>query len=399
MKILNIKFSKNHLFEKGIEVPFTTKDGVRKNNQYSEYFQSAFKIKIGLYSQVVMPVIGINATGKTSLLDLLSIVFEILLKDQKLNSPTIITILNKFRVGKNSPLSFEVIFLDDKNTLYKIKSTISKNENIENSFFYEDEILWSCPNSKIMNKDIKTSPFTISLERKSLKDNDFLKKDISILTTKNETSTQFYFDPLKDKTIGPHWFGKTYPEIVQILDPSVKELTIGVNEDKTNFESIISFKRDSINSKTEVGKLNELLSTGTIKGLNIVPSLVSVLHCGGYYFIDEIENHINRRIVEFIIGLFTDSRSNPKGACLLFTTHYPELLDDVPRKDNIFVTRRIENNALDVSRFSDFDIVTRNDVSKSKIFLASLVKGTAPNFTDILNAKNCVINKVNKHED
>ena len=71
MKILNIKFSKNHLFEKGIEVPFTTKDGVRKNNQYSEYFQSAFKIKIGLYSQVVMPVIGINATGKTSLLDLL----------------------------------------------------------------------------------------------------------------------------------------------------------------------------------------------------------------------------------------------------------------------------------------------------------------------------------------
>ena len=26
----------------------------------------------------------------------------------------------------------------------------------------------------------------------------------------------------------------------------------------------------------------------------------------GYYLIDEIENHINRRIVEFILGLFTE---------------------------------------------------------------------------------------------
>ena len=42
---------------------------------------------------------GINATGKTSLLDLLSLVFEILLKDQKLNSPQIVNVLNKFKAG------------------------------------------------------------------------------------------------------------------------------------------------------------------------------------------------------------------------------------------------------------------------------------------------------------
>ena len=94
MKIFNVKFCSTHIFANGVEISFTTKDGVRKNNQYSDYFQSAFKIKTGLYSQVLIPIMGINATGKTSLLDLLYLVFEILLKDQKLNSPQIVNVLN-----------------------------------------------------------------------------------------------------------------------------------------------------------------------------------------------------------------------------------------------------------------------------------------------------------------
>lgn len=107
MKIFNVKFCSTHIFPNGVEISFTTKDGVRKNNQYSDYFQSAFKIKTGLYSQVLIPIMGINATGKTSLLDLLSLVFEILLKDQKLNSPQIVNVLNKFKVSEKAPLFIE----------------------------------------------------------------------------------------------------------------------------------------------------------------------------------------------------------------------------------------------------------------------------------------------------
>ena len=107
MKIFNVKFCSTHIFPNGVEISFTTKDGVRKNNQYSDFFQSAFKIKTGLYSQVLIPIMGINATGKTSLLDLLSLVFEILLKDQKLNSPQIVNVLNKFKVSEKAPLFIE----------------------------------------------------------------------------------------------------------------------------------------------------------------------------------------------------------------------------------------------------------------------------------------------------
>lgn len=399
MKIFNVKFCSTHIFPNGVEISFTTKDGVRKNNQYSDYFQSAFKIKTGLYSQVLIPIMGINATGKTSLLDLLYLVFEILLKDQKLNSPQIVNVLNKFKVSEKTPLSFEVIFLNDQNKLFKICSTISKVEDGNNSFCYTKEALFSCDLKKINAKNVNESPFLATIDRNDLKDNAFLKGDISILTSLNDTKTQYYFNPHKDKTILPLWLGTPYPEIVQCLDPSIKNLNIDINSEKNILESTISFKRDSKNSTLEVGKLNDLLSVGTIKGFDAIPSIINVLKTGGYYLIDEIENHINRRIVEFILGLFTDSRSNPHGACLIFTTHYLELLDEITRKDNIYITRRDDDNSLEVVRLVDLDIVKRNDVSKSKIFLDCLIKGSAPNLIDMINAKRLVIDKVNSQQE
>ena len=89
---------------------------------------------------------------------------------------------------------------------------------------------------------------------------------------------------------------------------------------------------------------------------------------------------------------------NPHGACLIFTTHYLELLDEITRKDNIYITRRDDDNSLEVVRLVDLDIVKRNDVSKSKIFLDCLIKGSAPNLLDMINAKRLVIDKVNSQE-
>ena len=74
------------------------------------------------------------------------------------------------------------------------------------------------------------------------------------------------------------------------------------------------------------------------------------------------------------------------------------LLDEITRKDNIYITRRDDDNSLEVVRLVDLDIVKRNDVSKSKIFLDCLIKGSAPNLLDMINAKRLVIDKVNSQE-
>ena len=140
--------------------------------------------------------------------------------------------------------------------------------------------------------------------------------------------------------------------------------------------------------------LKDLLSSGTIKGLSMLPGVMKVLKSGGYYIVDELENHFNKKIIDFVMSLFTDSRSNPHGACLIFSTHYPEILDFISRKDDIFVCLRDFDNALTINRFSNFECVNRYDVLKSNIILKNLISGTAPRLKHLNAAREYITNYV-----
>lgn len=59
--------------------------------------------------------------------------------------------------------------------------------------------------------------------------------------------------------------------------------------------------------------------------------------------VDEMETGLNRSLVGTVIGLFASPATNPKGATLLFSTHYPELFDYLGRKDNVYILVRNEN--------------------------------------------------------
>ena len=61
--------------------------------------------------------------------------------------------------------------------------------------------MFSCDLKKINAKNVNESPFLATIDRNDLKDNAFLKGDISILNSLNDTKTQYYFNPHKDKTI------------------------------------------------------------------------------------------------------------------------------------------------------------------------------------------------------
>lgn len=50
-------------------------------------------------------------------------------------------------------------------------------------------------------------------------------------------------------------------------------------------------------------ELEKYLSSGTIKGINILFNAMVVLQSGGYLLVDEIENHLNKSIVINLINL------------------------------------------------------------------------------------------------
>ena len=103
---------------------------------------------------------------------------------------------------------------------------------------------------------------------------------------------------------------------------------------------------------------------------------IKVLGSGGYMIIDEIENHFNRVLVESLIRLFMSKRTNSKGAVIIFSTHYPELLDELVRNDSVFITKN--DGGLYVENLSS--LLSRNDMKKSEVYKSNYLGGTAPKY-------------------
>ena len=78
-----------------------------------------------------------------------------------------------------------------------------------------------------------------------------------------------------------------------------------------------------------------------------------------------------------------DSRLNRKGGTLIFTTHYPELLDEFDRNDGICIVRN--RNGIAVENLSH--ILKRNDIKKSDAYQSGFLEGTTPAYEAYMRLK------------
>lgn len=105
-----------------------------------------------------------------------------------------------------------------------------------------------------------------------------------------------------------------------------------------------------------------------------------VLCIVGYLIVDELENSINKQLVFAIMDLFASPVTNPHGATLLFSTHYPELLDHFTRKDSIWFAVR-DGKGFALRNLGAY--LGRTDLKKSVSFFANRVPGTAPSYAAV----------------
>ena len=78
---------------------------------------------------------------------------------------------------------------------------------------------------------------------------------------------------------------------------------------------------------------------------------------------------------------------NRTGAMLIFSTHYPELLDEFERNDNIYIIR----NRKGVSIENLSNLLKRNDIKKSEAYQSGLLEGTAPMYEAYMALKKSLI--------
>ncbi len=79
---------------------------------------------------------------------------------------------------------------------------------------------------------------------------------------------------------------------------------------------------------------------------------------------------------------------------LIFTTHYPELLDLFDCTDGIFIARNSGEHGITVQPLADK--LKRNDIKKSEAFISGWPEGTTPEYGSYIKMRNMLKEAVQK---
>ena len=386
MKLLKIKANGLKLFSDNFDIDFTTLQRVR--NEKNEMLH---QISSKIYQNNVLAFIGVNASGKTSTLKLISFVIQ-MIDNEPINKIKCNDILEG--ISGDDRVNFEVYFSIKSDKIYKLNTTIRKNhinDKATAKYRIENEKIWM---KNIDSIKTKKSIFDFSnieplLVRKG--DEEYLPNDISIIISLNKkNNTKIYFEDLVDWTNVNfiRVIGDFPPELITFLDSSIEYLLFIIdnsNEGKLDIKEIkLKFKGQLEIILYSPIELQKYLSSGTIKGLNVFMSAIATLKKGGYLIIDELENHFNKEIVSTLIRLFMNKKINEKGAALLFSTHYPELLDEFERNDNIYIIK----NECGIIVQNLAKLLKRSDLKKSEVYESGYLDGTVPSYESYMAFEN-----------
>ena len=379
MKILRIKVNGLPLYKNVFDISFCAVQRVHNN-----HLNSVFNLFGNIYVNTVEAFAGINASGKTMALKVVSFT-SILLSATPLSAEFVPQIL-----GDGINTIFDIDFYSD-GKIYHLTSEIIKEKN-------QDE------NSKIriISERLWVKPVTTKINKSNLWDYDkntpvrvrgnsdeYLPEDVSIMIALNkQIQNKIMFVDLAMLTN----FNFLLPdavsiptEIISLLDPTIEYISIENVNDKVITK--LKFYRQKEHILFNPAELNVYLSSGTVKGVRVFSDAMRVLKKGGYMIVDEIENHFNRELVASLLRLFLYKKTNPNGAVLIFSTHYPELLDELDRNDAVFITR--SNEGLTVDNLNT--LLNRNDMKKSEVYQSNFLGGTAPKYNALLTLQKSII--------
>lgn len=389
MKLLKIRASGIPLFKDTCEIDFLALQRVTAEDANS--MSTVFTTGTQAFTQNnVLAMIGINASGKTTVLKLITFVCK-MLNHEPLNRIDCAEILDGLE--KDQHVTLETYFYAESSATFcqatgkainQLKTVIGKKDN---------KLL-------IVQETLKTKAVTTDLRKKNALDftdvgvnlsrefNEYLLDDVSIMVAFNKKNKEqlLVSDMLQYTNVNHLYLSEDCPlELISFFDPSIEYLRF--QKDDKDIRIILKFKEKKEIILNQLSELNRYLSSGTIKGINIFLEAMRIFKTGGYLIVDELENHFNREIVSTLIRFFMDKKVNQTGAMLIFSTHYPELLDEFERNDNIYIIK----NRQGVSIENLSKILKRNDIKKSEAYQSGFLEGTVPMYESYMNLKKGLI--------
>lgn len=368
------------LFKDTIDIDFYTEQRVSGDN--NEMVTPCFG---NVYTNNVISIVGINASGKTSLLKIISFIIDFM------NGESINNIGNIDILDDTQKVTITVYFFDQKDGVFKLESEIIRdgNDKLDNRYIINNECLWCKKISRVKSKKdlFEFDDKCIIKERDN--NAEFLKDDTSIILSLNKNKNFYLKDLIQLTNLNfLRLIGDFPQELIAFLDPSIEYFYF----DKITGESKLKFfdREEIIVSNPVI--FERYLSSGTIKGINVFINAMVVFEMGGYLIVDELENHFNREIVATLLRFFMNKSVNKNGATLIFSTHYAELLDEFERNDGIYIVRN--RNGISAQKLSN--ILTRNDIKKSEAFKSDFLEGTVPTYDSYMQLKKAIVSRKKK---
>lgn len=379
MRILRIKVNGLPLYKNPFDISFCAVQRVQSN-----HLDFVYNLFGNIYVNTVEAFAGINASGKTTALKVVSFT-SLLLGAAPLNAEFIPQIL-----GDDMTTVFDVDFYVDEKIFHLTSEIIkSKKQNGISTVRIMSEKLWVKAATSKINKTNLLDFKGLQPVRVRNNSDEYLSDDVSIMIAVNKQ--------IHDKTtfVDLALFtnfnlflpdgGSVPTEIISVLDPTIEHITVEKVNDKVITRLKFYGQKELVLLNT--AELNAYLSSGTVKGVRVFSDAVTVLKNGGYLIVDEVENHFNRELVASLLRLFTSKRTNPKGAVIIFSTHYPELLDELERNDSVFITR--SDHGLKIDNLNS--LLERNDMKKSEVYQSNFLRGTAPKYKSLVALQKSII--------
>ena len=367
MKLLHVKANHFKNCSENFEIDFVAKS--KKTSEDKEY--ELQKISEGLYTYNTIAVVGKNASGKTTAVELLDACFSI---------------LGDFRLESKSYSFDGVELLMDfyyEEHIYRYETTLKNADAIGSKAVFT-------------NQKIRRKKYFKSKAREIYSENGF--EDMKIVGELPEDTSKIFFILKKKATKAVYFdsFGKgidTYrllfasltdfhistnilSKVINIFDENISDLQ---KLDDHNYKILFCGQEKTLSDK----ELLYQLSSGTTKGMLLYILVVASLQNGFDLIVDEIENHFHKTLVENMISLYKDKSVNKHQATLIFTTHYCELLDLFNRQDNIFIAKSNEKVYL-TNMYSSYDV--RPELLKSRQFYNNVFQ-TAVNYEELMALK------------
>lgn len=380
MKLLRITAEGLPLFKRQLDICLYAQQRISEEQKGQLY-----PLFSNVYLNPANGFIGINASGKTSVLKVILLALGIL------NNDPINHIETRDILGDAKKVTLNIYFYSEvQSEVCRLETIIASDKTKTEGIIYSivSESIWTKKSDEINTRKAMLSfdekdPVMIRTGQEA-----FLSDDVSIMIARNKKTGENIraVNLLLFTNINVLPFSEEIPaEVITFLDPTVEKLHFEEKDQKAVIRLKFRGKEEIVlNNPIE---LNNYLSSGTIKGMIIFTLAQEVLQKGGYLVVDEIENHFNKEIVSTLIRFFMDRQLNQNGGTLIFTTHYPELLDEYDRNDGIHIVRN--RTGITVENLSN--ILKRNDIKKSEAYQSGFLEGTTPMYDAYMRLKKSIV--------